>query len=169
MGVSKMLQSIDDRPQLNNYQPAQAVYSTVPYQVTTEQALDAYIKADGNVHLAAERCYGNNHSVAAYMDLLSQDYISLQRLLRTRTLLNLFTTYETAQKAMATALPLMENDDLAKTYVGIVGILEKMTSQSQNVSINIHEYMMRQLPPEVRDALSILTAPPESVIKLSDD
>jgi len=158
MGMSSMLQTIDDRPTYS--------YNN---QVTTEQALDAYIQADGNIHLAAERTYGDNNHLAQYLDLLSQDHVSLQRLLRTRVLLNLFTVFEQSQSVLIKGLDMMDSEDIAKTFIGIASTLEKMTASQQNIQLNIHEYMLRQLPPEAREAFQILTAPSESIIKLGDD
>ncbi len=70
---------------------------------------------------------------------------------------------------MNSAIAMMDPDDLAKTFVSIAASIEKLTANQQNVSINIHEYMMRMLPPEAREAFQVLTAPQESVIKFSDD
>lgn len=157
LGVNNMQQTIIP------YDPNQNNSNTL----TTEQALEAYMKAESNVHLAAERC---RVPLSVFMDTLAQDHIGLQRLLRTRMLLNMFSAFELSQNALSKAIPLMDSEDVAKTFIGIASVLEKLTATQQaNVNVNIHEYMMRMLPPEAREAFAILTAPPESTIKLSDD
>lgn len=164
-----MLQTIDD-----NRSPFTSD-SSIPQnvnQITTEQALDAYVQADGNVHLAAERLFSVRvpNRLTLFMDLLAQDHVGLQRILRTRLILNMYTVFEASQVHLTQSLAMMEGEDIAKTFIGLANTLEKLTANAApNVNINIHEYMMRMLPPEAREAFQILTAPPESVLKLSGD
>ena len=160
-----MLQTIDDRPKVFNQIIDGSSPSPSSY-ISTEVAIESYIKANCNIHLAAERLHV---PITLLMDVLTQDHVALQRLLRTRLLLNIFSTFETAQTHLATAIPLMEGEDIAKTFIGLSQVLEKLTANATNVNINIHEYMMRMLPPEAREAFNILTAPEPSVIKLSSD
>lgn len=175
--MSTMLQTIDDNRSPfastsdNRSDPISASQSV--NQITTEQALDAYVQADGNVHLAAERLFSVKvpNRLTLFMDLLAQDHVGLQRILRTRLILNMYTVFEASQVHLTQSLAMMEGEDIAKTFIGLANTLEKLTANQSNanVNINIHEYMMRMLPPEAREAFQILTAPPESVIKLSDD
>lgn len=136
-------------------------------QVAPEQALEAYINADGNIHLASERLH---ISPTQFTEILSQDYVGIQRLLRTKTLLSMYTAFEHSQAELGKSIGMMEPQDVAKTFIGVATILEKLTANSQNVTLNIHEYMMKMLPPDVREALTVLTAPPsESHIILDND
>lgn len=136
--------------------PPTATPSPTAYYNPAEEALRQYINADGNIHLAAERC--NKMPLSEFVALLSEQPQALQRIMRTRALIGAFETLTLLTVELKTSIPMLEPADLLKAYTNMLSSIDKLTAApTVTNNLNINEYMLAQLPPDAREALAVLT------------
>lgn len=130
-------------------------------------AIDTLIQANGDAALAAERLHVPKQTLIAAItaDPLSVD--TLQRQLRTLTLLGAYELFDQTKLVYLAQLADIDPKTLAKTMTTLLVLLTQLTTptqQSISANVNITEVVLRMLPPEARAALQTLTAPAQEVI-----
>lgn len=125
-------------------------------------AIDTLIQANGDAALAAERLHVPKQQLIAAItaDPLSVD--TLQRQLRTLTLLGAYELFDQTKLVYLAQLADIDPKTLAKTMTTLLVMLTQLTQPTtQNISanVNITEVVLRMLPPDARAALQSLVAP----------
>ena len=123
-------------------------------------AIDTLIQANGDAHLAAERLHVSKQELIA---AITQDTLAnetLQRQLRTLTLLGAYELFDQTKLVYLANLVDMPPKELAKTLTTLIGLLTALTQQNTTTAnINVTEVVLRMLPPEARQALEVLSLP----------
>src|SRR3972149_10505675 len=136
---------------------------TIATEYTSYDCIDAIVKAQGNLNLAAERLHISPSTLTLIISQDPQGYESLQRQLRILTLLSSSMMLHVAQIALQTSIADLTPFEASKTYLSLLDSIQTFTdphTQTQNSNVNITEVVMRMLPPSARQALLDLVAIP---------
>lgn len=138
---------------------------TMETSLSSQLAIDSLIRNNGDAHLAAELLHVTKQELIA---AITQDQLAnetLQRQLRTLTLLGAYELFDQTKLVYLATLVDMPPKELAKTLTTLIGLLTALTtSTTTNANINITEVVLRMLPPEARQALEVLSLPPQNII-----
>lgn len=129
----------------------------IPLTLTSDQAIHAIVFAEGDQLLAAERLGCNPADLISAIATDPTALEILNRQLRTLTTLQTFDISRRAQIVLKAELGSLEPQDLVKLLTqsnSLLGTLTDDKTTTQN--INIVEHVMRQLPPNVREAVAAL-------------
>jgi hypothetical protein len=126
------------------------------YTLTPDAALLELVRASGNLHLAAERLRTTPAEIVTTIATDQRMVDQLNQTIRTTTLLGIFNTFGALQLIITQTLSDMEPDELRKLFSSMTEMIATFTDpkQSTTTNINVNEYVMRMLPPDVRKALT---------------
>lgn len=127
-----------------------------------EQALAALIYAQGKPALAAERLgLQDADTLLAAMVMDEAIHEKMRVAMRAFTLIRLLGVAESLEDTLMERIDELEAKDVAKLFASILTLADLMTrgSQGSTTNINVYETLMRVLPPEVRHALRVVSAP----------
>jgi hypothetical protein len=140
---------------------------------TSLDAIGAIITAEGNIDLAAEMLFGipikgQIHPKAQLIAVIAADPSATQELqhqLRTLATLQTFQSMQRVGFVVEGSLTIQEPADLIKLYTQLLSLVatftddhtQQVNANVQSTSLNLTEVVLRQLPPEVREALKVLS------------
>ena len=128
--------------------------------LNSQLAIDSLIQANGDAHLAAEHLHVSKQELIAAITQDQLDNETLQRQLRTLTLLGAYELFDQTKLVYLAQIIDMPPKELAKTLTTLIGMLTALTTnQTPTANINVTEIVLRMLPPEARQALEVLSLP----------
>lgn len=161
-------------------------------RLTSQDAINAVVAAEGDLDLAAERLFGYTPTSAAsaasalvgddepatplsytnktkLVALLAEDPSTqqdLQRILRTLSMLKAFSTFNLVATTVDGTLDNMNANERAKFMKNLLDSLAVLTddhtqtvnSNNTNLNVGLTEAVMKNLSPDVREAIKVLTA-----------
>lgn len=132
-----------------------------PKDVTSDEAINALMFAQGNAHLAAERLNIEPHHLPG---IISADPVApsiLNSQLRTLTILLTFETFRLTHQSVLATLQTFEPKELVSILTKLGDQLERLSAPTRASvpNVNITEYILRSLPADQREALLALMDP----------
>lgn len=127
-----------------------------------ERALQALIYAQGSPALAAERLgLSDADTLLAAMVMDEAIHEKMRVAMRAFTLIRLLGVAESLETTLMERIEEMEAKDIAKLFASILTLADLMTRGAANstTNINIQETLLKVLPPDVRAALRVVSAP----------
>lgn len=125
--------------------------------------IEELVKAGGNVHLAAERLFGNvPNAEASLIASIAQDPLAQSRLnaqLATLTTLRAFDALTVAQNLLPAYMADLEPQDFTKFYIQLIQSVTKLTEASAQPAdaSSVVTHVLQSLSPEARRAFITLT------------
>lgn len=153
-----------------------------PEGPSTQDAIAAIVSTEGNMELAAERLFGpvavrpsdpgwgKPHPKSRLTALLTADPTTsqeLQRILRTLSLIQAFSTFQLTAVAVEGSLDRLSAEARVKLYKQLLDSIATLTDDhtatvnANNTSLNLSlsEAVIRSLPADVLESLSMLNTP----------
>lgn len=128
--------------------------------IPAQDAVDALIAADGNLHLAAERLHVPHSTLVASIAADPSAQASLNAQLRALTTLHTFDTLRLAKVIVEQQMAEMDPADFARFYTQLVQQVSSLTDPHETTqNVNITEVVLKMLPPDAREALLKLVSP----------
>lgn len=126
--------------------------------ITSKDALAAVIAAQGNIELAAELSKVPKELIIATLVSDENNAQKLNQVLRTFSMLKLFSTMDELQLQVKDELASgqLKGRDVAKAFSDVATLLVSLTNAPAQTNINVFETAMRTLPPHVQTALQVL-------------
>jgi hypothetical protein len=131
--------------------------------------LKALVAAKGDINRAAEDLSVSVEDVALALVANPQE---LQRVTRAVQLIQLFDLTNIASKLLLQRMPELRPDDLAKTYLGQVALIEKLTDektanilQQNNTVLSLEQTVIDALPQDIREAVLFLTKDNANIVE----
>lgn len=124
--------------------------------VTSSEAMQAIVRADGNLDLAAVRLNSKKANVLAAIVTDPNNHDTLGRYFRAHQTIRAFELIGTISDYLEPKLEELSARDLAKTYIAMLEVMNKFTeppANSNNNQGNHMENMLKMLPPHVQDAI----------------
>lgn len=126
----------------------------LPRSLSSEEAIVALIRANGNIALCAERLHTTREFVLAAIANDPSNVDVLANAIRTTVLLNTFEMATNMHRIVTEVMADLEPSEIRKLYTGTVDLLTKLTdNKTTTQNVNITEVVMKQLPPEIRKAV----------------
>lgn len=96
--------------------------------------------------------------------VLAQDPFAIKKLnqqLRVLTVLSAFETQKMLTLSMQTQIAELEPGDAIKGFNKLTEVIGQLTDDKTSTNLNINEHVYRQLPPDIRRAISIVQQQPQ--------
>lgn len=157
-------------------QDAQSHLTTFRPVPTTRDAIAAIMATEGNMELAAERLFGadedhkNKERLATILMEDASAQGDLQRVLRTLSMLQAYSTFRTVSVVVEGTLDRMDANARGRFYTHLIQSLALLTdphestinAHSTSLNLSMSEAVMKSLPPEIQQALKVLQEPAPS-------
>lgn len=134
----------------------------LPDRVDGEVALQALIMAQGKPAVAAERLgLKDADTLLAALVMNEALHERMRTVMRAFTLIRLLGVAESLEDTLMERVDELDAKEVAKLFASVLTLADLMTrgtpSQAPNTG-NIHETLLKVLPPEVRNALRVVQA-----------
>jgi hypothetical protein len=133
--------------------------------IDADTAVEALIRAEGNVNLAAEHLHVPREVITASIAINPGAQESLNMQLRTLTTLYAFDTLRSVKALMDQTVVDLDPADRARLYRELTQVVRELTAPTQTNSANpatLAEIALRMLPPEARKAVIALAQSSDS-------
>lgn len=128
--------------------------------VSSLAAMQAIVKADGNLDLAAIRLHTKKANILAAIVTDPANHDTLARYFRAHQVLRMFTMIEEVSATLMPQLDALKPADLARTLTGLLDTFAKFTEHSAQPQAqgNPIENTLKLFPPHVQQAIRALAA-----------
>lgn len=130
-----------------------------PQKIDAAPYITALFTANGQLRLAAERCGVSAEEMIFTIASDPNAQSLFESHLKVYALLKAFEMFGEATLVLSQKVQDLEPAQASKHFIGILTSIDSMTKRApQQNTINLFEAAMKQLPPEVQDALKVLSA-----------
>src|SRR5262245_16135048 len=120
---------------------------------SSRAALQAIVAAQGNIEVAAEILHTSPSALIAAIVVDENNYDTLQKYLRTFSLIRSFTLLDSLHTALTSELAegSLRGREIAKAYTDTAALVDRLTdNHTTTTNVNVFETVMKTLPPRVQ-------------------